>query len=498
MRNIQRVVTTAKNRFQIILILTKQRINVIRHVINRNPLRSFFGLLIILLGLVLFTNWLGQPPAPAESSPVEPKKVNTYRIGTTPKVRFSGKIEKSGVITIVSQGSGIIATLDVKEGQLVQQGARLVSLSSNYQGGNTASLQRQIAETSFQFAKANFPLQEEVVAKRREVAEKTDTSADELRKITNDSIQTTKDAINTSKHMLSLINEQLESQPDDTILLQQKIGLLNGINAAEQGLKNAEYAVNDDHAPAQLTNLGKDITLKQLDLEERSILLNLEIARLNFLLTQAAEATMFPVAPFVGTVERIQVNVGQMVSPGTPLITFSGRQQSASIEVLVPQDIADGINRAEPSILSFGHQQIETTPYHVSSEPTNGRLFSVLYTLPEAFVRTPTFEETSNQKGAPALIAATHVTNGQLISVDIPVGSAQSSTSMPFVPLDAVYQTEQDAAIYAVVDGIAQSRTVTLGQVYGSYVQVLSGITGDTDVIVDRSVVAGEKVELQR
>ncbi len=81
---------------------------------------------------------------------------------------------KSGVIKIVAQAPGIVSGINVYEGQEVVKGGQLLSLSSNYQGGNAAAVQAQIAKNSYNLAKDTNETQKDLINKQREIANKTD------------------------------------------------------------------------------------------------------------------------------------------------------------------------------------------------------------------------------------------------------------------------------------------------------------------------------------
>lgn len=133
----------------------------------------------------------------------------------------------------------------------------------------------------------------------------------------------------------------------------------------------------------------------------------------------------------------------------------------------------------ERSSIQLGSERIELTPRYVSSEPTEGNLHSVLFTVPE--------------------ISAALVADGSRVSVEIPVGQAKASVSVPYVPIDAVFQTQDTSLVYVASrsgEGVytATAKTVELGAVFGSYVQIRSGISAEDQVILDRNILSGDAV----
>jgi multidrug efflux pump subunit AcrA (membrane-fusion protein) len=66
--------------------------------------------------------------------------------------------------------------------------------------------------------------------------------------------------------------------------------------------------------------------------------------------------------------------------------------------------------------------------------------------------------------------------------------------TFPFVPLDAVYQTEDTASVFVELGGSVKEKKITLGQIYGDFIQVESGLLKGDQVILNRNVVSGDKV----
>ena len=66
------------------------------------------------------------------------------------------------------------------------------------------------------------------------------------------------------------------------------------------------------------------------------------------------------------------------------------------------------------------------------------------------------------------------------------------------IPIDSVYQTQEKAYVLVNNKGKAETKTLELGSVYGSYVEVRSGLTSDDQIILDRNVVADDKVAVQK
>ena len=81
------------------------------------------------------------------------------------------------------------------------------------------------------------------------------------------------------------------------------------------------------------------------------------------------------------------------------------------------------------------------------------------------------------------------------LSIEIPVGYPNTGIAAPYIPLDAVYQTRSSSYIFIKHDNKAQSKEVKLGDVYGSFVEVLSGVSTGDEIIVSRTVIEGDSIE---
>lgn len=454
--------------------------------IDAAPLVTFFVALAILFALIIVSNMMRKPPVVEQKAVQKPKTVEVYRIGSAPKVELQAQVEKSGVIVITAQTSGIVQNIYHKEGADVKRGTWLVGMSTNYQGGNAFSLQRVMAQKQLQNAEESLPIQKELIGKQRELAEKNDANADELRKITARSIDETKSALNLNGDILATIDKNLQQYvatnsagQNEALILstkQLKSQYVAANNQLQSALRNAEYSAGDDNAPAAISNISKDIALRQLDLQEKSIELGKEINRLQVKIAQVNEALMYPAAPFAASVQRVHVRVGQSVTPGTPLVTIDcAHGGELKAVVLAPKEIADKVSQIEASTLKIGNFNYQAHPGFISREATHGNLYSIIYDIPQDFQNK--------------------LTDKGYISVSVPVGYFDTGSVVPFIPLDAVYQTEDKAFVFVEEQGKVKSEEVQLGGVYGRFVEVKEGLGTGTAIVLDRNVVEGDLIK---
>ena len=185
---------------------------------------------------------------------------------------------------------------------------------------------------------------------------------------------------------------------------------------------------------------------------------------------------MSPSAPFRGTVQRVFVKYGQSVAPGTPLMVLSQAIEDDPIVAIayVPRDVAQKVSYYEPSKLQIGNQSFETYPSYITQDAIEGSLYGVYFPIPDLYNRA--------------------LTDAGYINVQIPVGSVNTSAAIPYIPIDSVYQTQDESFVFIAEKGAAKSRKVVLGPVVGRYVEVENGIKSGDQIILNRDIVSGDKV----
>ena len=450
--------------------------------IEQKPLLSFVSVLALLILLIVLGNIL-RKPAPVANIPPVSKKVTVYSIGTAPKMSFQAQVEKTGVAQITAFSGGVISKVLVKEGMKVKRGTTLVWMASNYSGGNVLSVSRQLAEKQNQLVNDTYDAQKDLINKQRDIANQTETNAEKLRDITNQSIGDTQNVINLNNDILTTLDTNinaLSAEPASNAAMilsskQLKSQLLSANSQLNNGLRQSQYQVDTTNPPTALSNTQKDITQKQLDIQEKTLDLNKEISALQLKLARINEATMYPSAPFDGVVERVFVSQGNQVNPGTPLVAITAaNNRQLKAYVYLSKDMADKVSLLEPTEFVVGTASVSAIPSYISHEAVSGNLYAAIYNL------------SVNQYDK--------VQDKSYITANIPMGYPSAGSVMPYVPLDALYQTQDSAYVFVVNDSKAVSRKITLGPVIGSFVRVDSGIAAGDQVIVDRTVTDGEPV----
>lgn len=454
-----------------------------KEFIKRKPFTAFVISLAVLLGLIILGNVVSTLGRKEEQPKAVVKNVEVYKIGDTAKVTYQGQVENSGVISIVAQGAGVVQQINLTEGQPVAAGQTIVSLSSNYQGGNAPALQSQLANAQLQNVLDTYQTQKDLINKQREVADQTNANSQQLAQIQANSIDDIQANLDLNNTILTTLYANLAASQaggDPVAILRDQTAVAqaqSGVTALNSQLQNAQLQATPTLPPTQLANLQKDVAKKQLDIQERSLELTKQTAQIQANIAAVTAASMYPASPIQGTVERVHVQVGENVQPGTVIATVSGGSENTIVNVLVPGNVAFLISRLEPSTISLGNNSIKAVPYFVSNVPTSGQLYSVLYAIPASDSGT--------------------LTEGSFIGVTMPL-LAEIKKSDPYVPIDSVYQTQENAYVYVVADNKVRSKEVTLGSVFGQYAQILKGLTDGDEIILNRNVVAGEKVKVTK
>jgi multidrug efflux pump subunit AcrA (membrane-fusion protein) len=467
--------------------LTQLRAKLVKGI-NRFPLLSFIILLAALVGVIAVGNQLRQPKV--SDTPEAPlmKEVEVYSLTSSPQIIVQAQVEKSGIIKLVAQTGGVVQKIKATEGDHVKRGQSLFSLSTNYQGGNVLSVSRKISYKTYKNTVDTYPLQKDSINASRDIALKAETQQADLRSIARQSIDETKSLISLNEQVVNGIDEQIKAEEAGaadvatiTQLKSMKAQVVGALNGLRSGLRNTEYLNDENQESAEIGRLTRDNTLRQLEIQDKALDLSKDLALLNLRIAQINEALMYPASPCPGTVERVYVKIGQNVTPGTVLATIRGDDNTASAVALVSAEVAQSASRLMASTAQINGQPVLLQTRYISQEPTDGSLHAITFSVPDE--------------------VASLVTNESFIQVELPVGVGLSSSNAIYIPLDAVYQSQAGATVFiAEKDGDqtkAKSRSVTLGQVFGRFVEVIDGIQTGDQVIINRNVIQDDIVTVK-
>lgn len=169
-------------------------------------------------------------------------------------------------------------------------------------------------------------------------------------------------------------------------------------------------------------------------------------------------------APFSGIVLEVDINPGEYISSGAPVVSLLDTQ-SFEIEASVPSRYI--------RVLGAG--------LHVSGVTEVGEELDLavraLLPVEDASTRTRPVRFSS-----PDLIGLNTIAIGQSITVSIPISSPRDVLA---VPKDALVQASGGWMVFVAQEGVAQPRIIQIGVALGDRFEVLSGLDAG-DVVVTR------------
>lgn len=238
------------------------------------------------------------------------------------------------------------------------------------------------------------------------------------------------------------------------------------ISALEEKQTKNDGSLNNTEEELALENLKKDRATRKSTLEQSA---------LSTQLTNVSDAVLKPKIFASGTVQSIRVKRGDLVTTGQVLATISTPRGATTLEAFLDPKTASLFDPTREATLTIGTETLALLPtYFAQSENENG-LFSVLFTLSETLTKK--------------------ITNGEYLTLSLPL--RHQVNTLALVPIDALFQNESTASVLVERDGIAVSQAVTVGNLYGSYAEILSGLTEADRVILSRSVIAGDQIAVK-
>lgn len=165
-------------------------------------------------------------------------------------------------------------------------------------------------------------------------------------------------------------------------------------------------------------------------------------------------------APYAGIVAKRHVELGELVSPGQPLITGLSLQ-SLRANVDVPQGMFHSIRTIGKAFVYVEDKRIEATN---------------LTFFPVADVKANTFRVRVDLPDGSATLYP-----GMIVKVGFVVGE----TNRLLIPAEAVVRRSELSAVYVSSDDSVTLRQVRLGRRYGHAIEVLAGLDAGELVATD-------------
>jgi membrane fusion protein (multidrug efflux system) len=392
-----------------------------------------------------------------------------------------GNIENKTTQTLVAQSNGPVAQIYVSEGQNLAAGRVILQQQSTYAGGNSMTVQREMAEKSLELAEASLQNTVETVSISREQADLSLDNTEKLNEISEKSIDDSKKLLDNVELVIEklesdIASEQAGNNDPDVIagLRSQLIQMQGSYNQTASALRQLEYQIDEDEPIYRLAELGKDLAYKATEIQLKSAQLNKDIAQLSLKAARIGESSTRVNIPFAGTVERILVDKGQFVAAGTPVAVVTG-QPELQIVISLAGSVAQNIDTQQEIIAKINGQTFNLPIAHLSRVAVSGQAYQLLARLPEGL--------------------DANIYENQTVEVKLPLYPSLLASGNNYLPLDAVFITNTKQYVFVEENGRAVQREIVAGEIVGNNIELVSGLTPGEVVILDRRVINGQRVE---
>lgn len=249
----------------------------------------------------------------------------------------------------------------------------------------------------------------------------------------------------------------------------------DNLERQEKILKKQKEILNHTSTPEKNQERQIEIDKNKLKNEKENLELAGNLNELSIRRAQISTELARVSAPQNGTIEKIYVSAGQFVSAGTPIALFRSDSGNLLLEAKVSMDIASIISTEGYSLANIAGEEIKLKPVYISSEATDSYLYSVIFLLDGKY--------------------ANYIADKSFVSIDILLDKTTSLDPFrPLLSLDALQITQEGAFAFVFDNGIARSRELELGKVYGQFVEIVSGLNKDDKVVLNRNVFDGDEV----
>jgi len=238
------------------------------------------------------------------------------------------------------------------------------------------------------------------------------------------------------------------------------------LRQAVAALEEAEARFNEaEQEYARVANMFRNETVSRARFEQAQANREAAAARLDAArsaVARAEEQLDYTVvrAPYAGIVSERHVEVGELVSPGQPLMSGLSLA-SLRVNVDVPQSMLEPIRDIGRAFVYVGDDRIaaESMTFFPVADPVTNT-FRVRVNLPESSAR---------------------LFPGMFVKVGFVVGESRRL----LVPAAAVVRRSELSAVYVTSEDRVTLRQVRLGRTYGDDVEVLAGLDEGELVALD-------------
>lgn len=215
------------------------------------------------------------------------------------------------------------------------------------------------------------------------------------------------------------------------------------------------------------------IQRNQYKIQEENIILERDLSELQLQQAKINTSRNYPASPLTGTVEKIHVETGELITQGTNLATIKGGGQITAT-VLLPQRIATLIDVTEEHFTIIENEKVVLTPLYLSKVSTNDQNYTLTLEAPEQMRES--------------------LPNNGFLDISLALKKSSENPKGFLIPIDAVTLTTDNAFVFVENDGKAQAKTVQTGEVIGQYVTITEGLSQEDQVILNRQIKDGENI----
>lgn len=459
-------------------------------IIRQKPLISFLSALILIVTLLFIARNFSKQEKVAKDIKTNKKPVEIFNIDEDFIYKIAAVNEEAETIEIFSQVPGIISNFYKSEGSQIRKDEPLLKISSNYSGLNQAEIQLSIAKNTQDLFEKNYEKQIQIINLQKELAEKNDNQSETLKEISKDTLKRSKEILSVSESLLedirrskdALSNSNTNGQNDSQLaqIKQSEINLLSSINTLKSSIDQITFSTSDDREPAKISEITKEITIEQLDIQRNTLENTRKINQLNVNLAQINVDNFIPRSPCNGILNQIYLNKFDVVNPNTKVATIKchdNLQITASAQI--PSEIANRIDTNSKVILEYDGQILNASISYISKYPINDYQNKIKFLIKKENIKTA-MPKNLNIK--------TSVKNNDPRNI--------------IVPIDSIYQSENKSLLYIPAktndseNYVAQYVEIKVQKILGAYAIIESEQKIDK-VIVTRGILNNDLIELR-
>ena len=197
---------------------------------------------------------------------------------------------------------------------------------------------------------------------------------------------------------------------------------------------------------------------KSADLSKTSARASLNSAAGNLNQTQISQNKLRITAPFAGKITAIEVEPGDEISAGAALVSIEDASNLKIVAHLSADEVRKIAVGDEVKIATKSSDTIATIA--PSADPITKK-FAI-----EIFHQNPFLQ------------------SGEFVKLRFRIGDSNSADTRIFLPITAINILASGNFVWTVEDGLAVKKIVELGSLEGEFVEIVSGIEVDEEVIV--------------